>query len=430
MIAMLNYQYEIMEESLAREIQKVLGSGSQEFIEDTIVGSDINQIRHIFYHLKAEHRGIGVEYMGEPYQAHITDIQNTAILLKINGFQEGPFRRCHLKFEAFRVLYQFEVLILAVGRNEITIKMPYFIQSAKRRQHKRVITADLYLKWTTLYRPFLDSRSDLQIAESRFGRIMDELKKDMPDLNLINRIVIDEMERISPEYRISFTNTLEDDDFLLNVLTEEGKTVFIEDMSRLETLFESKGAFKLINFNNHFRKLAAGSSREEATRFFEQLQANYLKKFVSRLVCAPIFIFDTLIGNLYVQTTLLDYRHISMEQAKIVDLMANLLTYALNKTVIGRSHFSHPMTKIKNISISGLLFELNNEPLFRHLIFNDRLKLNLQIRHEDLELESEVARYFKTDKGYNVGVNFIGAMGDDFRTMETYVYETSKVGAY
>ena len=61
-----------MEESatsvIIEQLQKLSGSRREDFTEDTIIGSDINQIRHTFYFLRSERIPVIISYMGETYQ--------------------------------------------------------------------------------------------------------------------------------------------------------------------------------------------------------------------------------------------------------------------------------------------------------------------------------------------------------------------------
>ncbi len=421
----MNYHYEKIEESLAREMLRILGSDTEDYAEETIVGSDINQIRHIFYHLKSEYRSLTVEYMNENFRAFVISVDNTSLTLRVQDFREGPFRRCRIKFEAFRILYQFEVLILEIARDRIIIKMPYFIQTATRRMHKRVFSDDLFLKFNLKYRPFFDSRSDIQVCESRYPQIMGELRKDFPDIHLINRILTDEISAVSPHFDIIFYSDKTEQTDADRLMTEERKTVFLEDMNRPETLYEKGSLFRVINFHKHFETIKQRESEENALKYFEKLRREYLQEFTNRLVMAPIQIFDRVVGCIRVTTTILENSHISRDQAHQLDLLSSLFSYALSKTVIARTYFSHPVTRVKNISVSGLLFELENQDIFYYLLMNDHLKLNIQLKHSFITVNSEISRYFPSEKGFQIGVNFLDAEEDDFRKLEHFLFEKS-----
>lgn len=423
---MLTFHYEKIEEALAREIQKILGSHREDFTEDTIVGSDINQIRHIFYYLMASGTPVTVSYLTEVYRGKISEVFNTSFILTVDNFEETAFRRCRLKFEAFSVLYQFEVLILDLDRTHLTIKMPYFIQSAQHRKHKRVPTADLFIRMITTYQPIFESGADNQIVEHRFRDIVDELKKDRPELKIIYRILLEEINRISPDNEIVIGEKPGHENLLISTIYTEKKTVFIDDTNVLESYFDPIRSFGLINFQKKYSEIKKYHAEEDAIHYFEELRKQYRSKFYHKIITAPLQIFDKVVGYIFVYSSLLDTRHLSVEQAHIIDLLSRLFSYAMSKTVISRSYYDHALLPVVNVSMSGLLFQLNNVNLFDYLISNDMVKLEMDVKQYTLSIRGELTRYFPYQKGFNLGVNFLEAEPDDYRHLEQYIFEISR----
>ncbi len=416
-----------MEESLARAIQELLGSSKEEFIEDTIIGSDVNQIRHLFYYLRSEKQTLGITYQSEHYRGIVTHVHNTSVVLHVPGFEETPIRRCQLKFEAASVLYQFEVLILEFGRDRITIKLPYFIQSAKQRKHKRIPTQDLFMKFIFLYQPFFNSTNDLQMVESRYFHLMEEIRKDDPDIFLVARMINKEAQSVTKDYEVTFYKPGSKRTFLEEAVGREKKTLFMDNVNQAENYYKLRILYGLINFHKSYLAMVKETSEEGAIKFFEEMRLRDLHQFKKSYLCAPLLIFDQVVGHIYMQTSQLDNLLISQDQAHQMDLLASIFSYALTKKVIARSYYSHPITRIVNISMSGLLFELNNRTIFDYLVFQDMLKLEIQIRTSLLEFVTEITRYFPTESGYNIGVNFLSANPEDFKILENYIFENRKL---
>jgi hypothetical protein len=114
-------------------------------------------------------------------------------------------------------------------------------------------------------------------------------------------------------------------------------------------------------------------------------------------------------------------------QAYLLDLLVKMLNYAMSKTAIASTYYTHTLTRIVNISMSGLLFEVTNKVLFDFLTYNDFLKMLVQIRYHMLELRGEIMRFFPTRNGYNIGVNFLEAGPDDYRVLENFIFQKNRM---
>ena len=114
---------------------------------------------------------------------------------------------------------------------------------------------------------------------------------------------------------------------------------------------------------------------------------------------------------------------LSEDQALQIDMLAQLMNYAMSKTVIARSYFRHTFSRVVNISMGGLLFELNNRTIFDYLTFHDHLKMEIQIRHHLMHLSGEITRYYPTREGFNIGVRFYQSGPDDYKVLQNFVAE-------
>ena len=412
-------------------MQRLLGGDRErdrnsDFTDETILGSDINRIRHLFYYLRSEETVILVQYGAENYRAQVESTSLNTALLRVPGFEEGALRRCRLKFDVANELYQFEVPVLDIGDDSLTIRIPAYIQSAQRRKYPRLTVDDLFMRFSVVYQPLFGRRGAGQIVETRYPEIITELKKDEPDLYLLNRIVTQQILSISPYFELKMYHSSKPDSFMETMLADLRKTIYIRDVTRVENYYEPGGLYGLANYIKEYHRLLRADSEDEAQKFFEVVRQNDSHKYLLNYVCAPIKVFDKLVGHIYVYATVLDNVVISYEQAHRIDLLAQLLSYAMSKSVIARSYYRHALTKVENISLAGLLFELNDEVLFDYLTFHDRIKMNLQIRHNTLELTGEISRYYPVENGFHIGVRFFKANPDDFRHLEDFLHQRSR----
>lgn len=411
---------------LTEAIRNLSPVRSDDFTEDTILGSDINQIRHLFYWLHSEQRPVQLIYGAEQFRSRVEEVENAVAYLRVPGFREERARRCRIKFEIVNILYQFEVPIVDIEDDLLILKIPAYIQSAKRRKYRRIRVDDMFMRWGILYQPLYGTRGTGQILESRYTSLVDEVKRREPDLYLINRIVTEQIERISPQFEVKFYPKDYRRNLMEEMIAAEQKTFFLRDVQDIESYYKNQRLRGLINYNKEYRDRLRTESEEDVVKFFEKKRHDDMYDMLANYVCAPLMIFDDVIGHIYVYSTVFDRRLISSDDAEHIDLLAQLLNYAMSKTVLARSYSRHTFTRIVNISMGGLLFELTNKTVFDYLTYHDHLEMHIQMRHHMMHLHGEITRYFPTKDGFNIGVNFYDAGPDDYRVLENFIYERSR----
>lgn len=409
--------------TIIEDLQALTGSTHADFTEETIIGSDINQIRHVFYFLRAEQQVILVTYMGETYRARVDRVENNRIIIVIEDFTEGAARRCRLKFEIINILYQFEVPVVEMSRDRIAIRMPAFVQSARHRKNVRVYPRDLFMRFNLLYLPVFGRRGVGQIVENRYPKVVRELEKDVPDLPLLFRIINEAVGEISPEYEFKIYKPDEKRTVLERALIGEKKTLYLRDTSKKDCYFSPLGIFGITNYEKDFRRIMREESIEAAEAFFEDLRRQELGQFLANYIAAPLVLLDKVVGHILIYSTVLDKRNLSPEDAQRVDLLVQLVSYALSKKHIADQYFATHNSKVVNISMNGMLFEIKDTQVFNYLIDHDRLKICVPIKNHEAQMRAEITRLLPADNGYKIGVNFFHGEPEDFLNLETYVYE-------
>lgn len=418
---------EVPEESLIEAMQRIYSAQDEDYTELTILGSDINQIRHMFYYLLSEEVPVQVYYQTETYKGRITEAEGSIASLYVPRFDAGSARRCRIKFEHLSQMYQFEVPILELQGETLRIRIPSFLQAAQKRKHRRIFVDDLFLRFNVLYSPLFGRRGDGQMIESRYPAMVTELRRDFPDLYLLTRILTEEILKVSPDFEFRFYKKGDKLSLRESTLVEEQKTIYIQDALKLESYFERQTLLGLINYNKEYTRMLKYNSEEEVRAFFEKVRQADTQNFVRNYVCLPLIVFDSVIGHILVYSSVLDKGVVSADQAYLLDLLVKMLNYALSKTAIARTYYTHTLTRIVNISMSGLLFEVQNKVLFDFLTNNDLLKMLIQIRYHMLELKGEIMRFFPTRNGFNIGVNFFDSSPDDFKVLENYIFATGRM---
>lgn len=398
----------------------------EDFTDETILGSDINRIRHLFYHLRSEQVEFQLNYMADSYRAFVSDVEGNVATIEVADFEEGSLRRCRLKLEAFNELYQFEVPILWIGQDQISVRIPAHIQSVQRRKHPRVPVDDLFVRFNVVYQSIFGARGVGQLLDSRYPQIIREVARDQPNLYLVNRMVTEELNRISKDNEMTLYHATPASGFMDSMLADLRRTIFIRNTINVEHYFEPQAIYGLANYQKEYVRLIRQKSEDDARQFFEELRQEETRRFLYSYVCAPIKVFSDVIGRLFVYTTYLDKGTLAFEEAHKVDLLSQLLSYGLSKGVIARSYDRDAVTRVVNLSLTGLLFELSDSRVFDYLTYHDRLKIQLEVKNRTLEFSGIITRYYPTDDGFHIGVNFYKAGAGDFRVLEQFLYERSR----
>ncbi len=407
----------------------------ESLFDETIIGSDINIVRHLFYHLKADNREFDFIYNDVKSLAVVEDIMLNTVLLAVNEFSDAGIRRATIRFEIMNILYQFEILIQDVRNNKLVIKIPSELQSVQLRQNKRIPVDDLFMSFIILFRSLEGGARSVGknlYAESRFPHLMKEIRRDKPDLKLINIMLTDYIRKISPDYEITFFNATENtskiQDLIRSVLSRTEKSIYISDTSRMESyLYPLEDEF-LCNYSDEYLRLKIALDEDEVIDYFKDIQKKENRDFIVSYVCTPIRIYDEVIGYIRIYTTAMDRYSITHPQALFLHELSEIINYAFTKVAIQLTSYKEYVysTKIVDISMNGLLFEINNPRLFNFLKKHNVIKMNIPIySNRILVMRGVIVRFIERAESYFLGVNFFDSNPDDMLHLSNYLFEKS-----
>lgn len=400
---------------------------------ETIIGTDINLIKHLFHYLKFENIEFRFEYEEDIMTVIVNSVLQDFVELNVLGFEEGTSRRAKIKFEVVNVLYQFEVIIEDIRGSIVKIKIPSELQAAEMRNHRRVVVDDLFMDFVILFKSFKGGQflSGENIhAERRFTHLFRELKKDLPDLSLMNKILTDYIMNISQEYEIVIYKEEDEHSFLREVFaTDTTKSIFIEDCSDLNNYFKPSDHLNSMTYSNVYNNKLASDGEFKTKKFFEKMQKTELRNFMVSYIISPLTLFDKVIGHIKVYTTAMDKHILSKYHCEFLHEMTEIASYGFTKLSIRGNNFNtlYTNTKIVDISASGLLFEISDENLYLYLKKHNAIKMYIPIGKNILNISGEILRFFKVDDEYEtvyrMGVLFFNSSPDDLYHLENYIYE-------
>ncbi|MBE7413220.1 MAG: DUF1577 domain-containing protein [Leptospiraceae bacterium] len=399
---------------------------------ETIIGSDINLIKHLFYYLKNEMVEFSFEYEEKFLAAIVEEIHNTSVALNVLGFEEGKTRRARIRFEVFNVLYNFEVMINDIKNEIVSITIPTELQSAQQRKNKRVSCDDLFMNFIILFRSLRGGMRDAGeaiSAESKFPHLMREVKEDSPNLRLINLMMVDYIHKVSSEYEILFFKDKKENPLIKKILLDSKKSVYVHDCWSIDSYINKMNNPLLTNYHSEYLSLLEEIGEENAGVFFQELVKKESREFLVSYIVSPIYLFEELTGYLKVFTTAMDKYTITEQQALYFHELSELISYAFTKIAIKEERFNklNTSTKIVDISIGGLLFEIEDETLFRYLRKHNKIKMFIPIGELTLNINGEIVRYLtKGDNVFHLGVNFFSSNPDDLKNLENYLYEKKR----
>ncbi|MDX1957548.1 MAG: DUF1577 domain-containing protein [Leptospiraceae bacterium] len=395
---------------------------------ETIIGSDINLIKHLFYYLRFESTEFLFEYEDRFMTVVVHNVLQDFVELNVLGFEEGYSRRAKIKFETINVLYVFEVIIEDVRGSIVKIKIPTELQSAEMRQYRRVPVDDLFMDFVILFKSFRGGKyvsGDNIHAERQFTFLFREIKKDIPDTKLMNLIITDYLSRISENYEIVIYEKGDEHELVRETLSIDNRSIYVAECSDIESYLKKLDTPYFKNYYQIFEKKSKESDDFKAMKFFEKLQKTEIRNFIISYIISPITLFDNVIGHVKVYTTAMDKYILSHYNAEYMHEMMEIASYGFTKIAIRGTNFHalYTNTKIIDISISGLLFEINDENLFKYLKKHNMIKMFIPIGKYNMVLSGEIIRFVSSDEGYRVGVNFFASNPGDMKILETYIYE-------
>ncbi|MCX7632064.1 MAG: DUF1577 domain-containing protein [Turneriella sp.] len=391
-------------------------------VEDSYYG-----ILNIFYYLKAKYTRIHFRYSGYVYIAHCEQINPTEILLVSYGFQETQERRAVLQFEAYNRYYMAQTIVLRTNENGIFIQFPQQLLYLQRRRHVRLRFDDLFMRFTILYSPIGQTRSEEKNLESRFPYIMQEIVREDVSLQTMYRMVVSEIQKLTTDFNIVFfaNKTPESLSLAERIVQETGKTFYIEDTLRIISYTAPHEHPNLVNFSEYYGELSAAKGEAAALEEIETIRRKDAREFIVSYLMSPITLLGKIIGYVRVETNQFDKKYIYPAQAVDLHKLMELFSYALSKIRIRTSHFEpgSVATRVVNISLSGLLMEFSDEAIFRYLHQHRRIKMLIPVMGEELELYGEIVRFAEKAGFYYLGVLFFKSKPGDMLRLERFIHE-------
>ncbi|MCZ8157897.1 MAG: DUF1577 domain-containing protein [Leptospira sp.] len=402
---------------------------------ETIIGSDVNIVKHLFYYLKADNREFEFIYEEEILIAAVEDIGSESVILTVPDLTEKGSRRARVRFEVMNINYQFEVVIQEIQHEQITIRTPTELQSYQLRTNRRIPVDDLFMNFIILFRSLAGGSREVGknlYAESRFPHLMKEIRKDRPDLKLVNLILTEAIQKVSKDYDLKFyvaTDYLSEiDSFIQKSLEKSGKTFYIPDCNRLESYISPTKSDLLFNFHSEYESMSGEYGEDFAKEFFQSMSKSESREFFVSYVIAPIRLYEDVVGYVKAYSTAMDRFTISAAQAEYIHELSEIMSYAFTKGAIqsGSYETMQSTTRVVDISLDGLLFEIHDKRLFHYLKRHNIIKMFIPLRKErTLIVRGEIIRFLDRGDHFHLGVNYFSSAPDDMLYLEDFLFEKS-----
>lgn len=399
----------------------------RENFAEGIVETNRYRIGNIFYYLKSKRSFVTIHFSDEKFNGRILRVEDDHIKIVFPEFQEGIERRGTLTFEALNRYYYTEILLLSVERDVVSIQTPVELKHLIRRLYPRIVFDDLFMRFINIYSPIFSSKAEERHLENRFPFFFQEVRNDAPSLRVLHQMIISEIRNITREFSLVMVRDRDPKSYTLleKMVLLKKRAVLIENTQKIESYFKELGERQVSNYHDYFTSISKKKGSQAAEDEFERIQKVDLKNFKQSYFAAPILIFDRPVGYLYMETNIFDKYSISHLAAQELRRLLEVFSYAITKIRISSSHYNSAKiaTKVVNISISGLLMEIDDHELYRYLQTNRRIKIMLPVMGEELEIYGEIIRFFEKDGYQYLGVLFFKTRPGDMQKLEEYLYE-------
>ncbi|EMF83941.1 PF07614 family protein [Leptospira weilii serovar Topaz str. LT2116] len=398
---------------------------------ETIIGTDINLVKHLFYYLKADEVEFPFDYDGQRFFAIVESIEETTVDLRIPGATQGLTLRAKISFEIMNILYQFEVVILEFLEESIVqIRIPSELQAASFRKNIRVAVDDLFMNYVILFRSLSGGGREIGRniqVEQRFNNLMREIKKDNPDLRLVNIIISEYISNVSKGYEVVFFSQNREETFLDSFIRRNDRPLFIPDTSLIINYIRENEDSESIagNYREEYIRMVLENGQDYADKFFRELQKKEIREFVISYLVLPIRLFNDVVGYVRVYTSAMDRYSITPSQVGYLIELTEIFSYSMTKIFIREDNFRHTKAgaRVVDISINGLLFEIEEKRIFQYLKKHNIIKMFVPVSEKTLILRGEVVRYIVVEDGkYHLGVNFFDSNPDDMLILQKYIF--------
>ncbi|EQA63301.1 DUF1577 domain-containing protein [Leptospira alexanderi] len=398
---------------------------------ETIIGTDINLVKHLFYYLKADEVEFPFDYDGQRFFAIVENIEETTVDLRIPGATQGLTLRAKISFEIMNILYQFEVVILEFLEESIVqVRIPSELQAASFRKNVRVAVDDLFMNYVILFRSLSGGGREIGRniqVEQRFNNLMREIKKDNPDLRLVNIIISEYISNVSKGYEVVFFSQNREETFLDSFIRRNDRPLFIPDTSLIINYIRENEDSESIagNYREEYIRMVLENGQDYADKFFRELQKKEIREFVISYLVLPIRLFNDVVGYVRVYTSAMDRYSITPSQVGYLIELTEIFSYSITKIFIREDNYRHTKagTRVVDISINGLLFEIEEKRIFHYLKKHNIIKMFVPVSEKTLILRGEVVRYIVVEDGkYHLGVNFFDSNPDDMLILQKYIF--------
>jgi len=400
-------------------------------IEDfssAIIEENYYRVGNIFYFLKAKRSFVIMHYGDTSIRGRIIRVLDDRIILFMPEFQRSQERRSILTFEALNRYYFCEILITNTRQDIVEIQYPEKLKFITRRLYPRIQFDDLFMRFITLYSQFFKSKDEERELENAYPLFFQEIREDNPSLRILYQLITDEVRKITSDFEIKMfheNQILGFENLIEKMVMGEGRYVLIQDCSVLDGYTSIYESAMIVSMHDHYEQAVTRVGVKEAQNEIYEIQKDDISNFRLSYFALPIIIFDRTRGYFIMRTNVFDKRNIFLSQAEDIARLFRVFSYAITKVSIRTSHFDNvsARTRIVNISMSGLLMEIQDATLYEYLKKNKRIKMLIPVMGEDLEVYGEIKRFFAQDGYYYMGVLFFKTRPGDIIKLEEYLYE-------
>lgn len=397
------------------------------------VQSDAIRILNWLYLVRSKTALLNIYYAQKVTTGFLKEMDSQTIQIKIRDLPQSPERKIIFTVELMNRYYYVESFLKHNKNNLYTLSYPTHLYSISRRLYNRIKPENLTMKFFTIYTPVTKSRSEENDLESSFPFLYKEITGDTPSLEIIFNMLISILKEISEDFfmrlfiRDKKSGKLELDE-AEKIITKTKKTFYINNVFKTDKYFTKPNHDALTNFFALFKRIAKEQEEFNALQFIENLKTKDIQKYLLSYVMFPVSLFDEMIGYVRVQTSQFDRRYISLYDAQRLHHLGALFSHAISKISIRQSYFEDKskVTRIVNISLSGLLMELNDIVLFHYLQKHRRIKMLIDLGSDQTEVYGEIKRFYEKDNKQYLGVLFFKSRPDDMNKLENYIYQASQ----
>ncbi len=263
-----------------------------------------------------------------------------------------------VSFNYLNKYYYFDAKFLRQEKNLIYLQVPEVIYYHYRRKATRykIEHLDIFADIKIVHIP--DSPV-LEFSKSKASHIKNEiykeLQKDVPDANLILRLILREIKEYFLVDKAKIVMPVKEDNIITRILKTWRKPLLVQRTQEREEYLKNPFPKEVVTFSDYIKFLRENKTPENKIEdFIKNRMSQYKKEDIFSVLYTPIFVSNLMPGYIYAVNTFNSKKIINLNEINYFKEISEIIHETLLKCRLNSLESQELMIKVIDISTGGL----------------------------------------------------------------------------